>query len=327
MPGRTTAVRCQGARVEVSVLFASLLCVWCAAVTVDDLMTVDEGLEVPPEDVVRAFSEVRKTQYLGSELGSEERPQERQQLAIWAAIACETYQHDLLFVSDGSHEADNRAAAVEALDGCLERASGSYVSLLRPKGVQDAPPLSALTVIDESRQLLMAAWAGSAFDVDSTVHRRILEDCTRPSEFRAPGTEWVVDTRESPWDAKKEKARGENLARSPARDVDATDFDFPHEQTLGQCLPACLFITRWCPLHPEVSQKLVREKHARLLGKNMTQLAQREWCLAQASAYWQWCGGLEESPLNMIFMYSSRIASIYHCPFVAPSPLNSKLKC
>lgn len=263
--------------VQLSAFCACLLWAWCSAVVVDDAMIIsdpsgdNQAIQVQTEDVLRAFGEEHKTQYRLSDTPLSRKGQQE----IWAAIVCELYQFDLLYVSNIVESSD----ATIQLDQCLELAAQIYVAVLGRGGSESTPSWGALAVIAESRELLKAEWTGTTFDVDSHFRTRIRLACKQQPVFKVPGTSWVVDTRGAQWIDQEEE-----------------------ELILKHCLPVCLFTTRWCPMHPEVSGKIVQNT----LGlRNITHHQHHDWCLAQADKYWRWCGELDEAPLSMIFMHDS----------------------
>lgn len=254
--------------------------------SVDHLMSISDpstgaDVQVGPEDVARAFGEVHKTLLRAhgtSSLRDHGQGFESEKRDAWAALVCDVYQFELVFRTRAK-PAHSQWEELAALDECLHIAARAYVAVLGGGGAASVPARGGDQVVAESIHALLDEWAGFAFEVDSSFEARVRRG-TLP-RIRAPGTSWEIETREVHGDVHD----GE-------------------EQPRPTLLPSCLFTTRWCPLHPEVSSQLVLEKQARL-ERSMAQHEQQARCLARAETYWRWCGEVVQSPLSMIFMYDS----------------------
>jgi len=276
--------RCTGAS---CVLVLLHVCYLTRAMTVDHLMSISDPstgaeIQVVPEDVVRAFGEVHKTLFRAHGASSTQREGQGQEIdkrSTWASIVCDVYQFELVFRTAAKFARHSRDIGAEAaLDECIEIAEGAYVAVLG-EGVDGALGAASrgANAVAESIDAMLDEWAGCAFAVDSSFRLGVAPGC-RP---QAPGTSWEIET----------------------RGIHGYEHD-DREQFWPTLLPLCLFTTRWCPMHPEVSSQLVWEKKSRL-ERNMTQHQQQVLCLARAETYWRWCGEVGEAPLSMIFMQDS----------------------
>jgi hypothetical protein len=194
--------------------------------------------------------------------------------------------------NDNDDDNNNRAQDTDGAEPVLETkslalafpgflTSQTHVSSLAPSSMRAANMPRADTVVAESKHALLDEWAGFAFEVDSSFQRYIAEGKLPLGHFiKAPGTSWEIQ----------------------ARGIQGHVHDGNEHPALT--LPLCLFTTRWCPMHPEVSRQLVWEKNS-LLERNMTKHQQQALCLARAETHWRWCGEVAQAPLSMIFMHDS----------------------
>jgi hypothetical protein len=261
-------------------------CYLTRAMYVDHLISISDpstgaAIQVAPEDVMRAFGEVHKTLFRANGATStqgEGQGREIEKGSTWASIVCDLYQFELVFRNQ-RHTPDIAAEEFAALDECLEIAEGAYVAVLGGgvDGAVRAASRGAHNVVAESIHALLDGWAGCAFKVDSSFRLGGAPGCRQ----QLPGTSWEIET----------------------RGIHGYEHD-DREQPWPTLLPICLFTTRWCPMHPEVSSQLVWEKKSRL-ERSTTHHQQQVLCLARAETYWRWCGEVAEAPLSMIFMHDS----------------------
>mmetsp|Transcript_33356 Transcript_33356/g.79485 ORF Transcript_33356/g.79485 Transcript_33356/m.79485 type:complete len:628 (-) Transcript_33356:257-2140(-) len=63
----------------------------------------------------------------------------------------------------------------------------------------------------------------------------------------------------------------------------------------------CFFTTRWCPMHPPYSSRIVESRRRDMKEHDQDQGLEAE-CLGRAQLEWQRCGSIRESPLDMFYV-------------------------
>ena len=167
---------------------------------------------VPPEDILRAFGEVHKMLFrLSGTTSVREQQQKSELIEMWASLVCDSYQFDLLFAGTTTRfGAEARPGLFNALEECLGLASRIHVAELgQGETENDDIMLVAEKVIDESRELLLAEWAGTCFGITSNYYQELLRACKPPPTFTVPGTTWEIETRGLPPDVREEDGQPE----------------------------------------------------------------------------------------------------------------------
>ena len=245
--------------------------------------------EAVPEDVIRAYAELARSQRLGAG-GSDMQARHTERQSVWAALCCDVYRVHLVRCLDRQeeqllertiprHDAGLESACVAEMnlfEECSDNAARAYARLV---SAEDG--LTEIEAEDEEREGALW-WAAQA---------------KRLEWLRGPVVAAHAIDQRALCRLQRSGVRTEVRTRSSRA--------------------GCFFTTRWCPFHPQHSGTIStadqgRDTPVHWWGKSVMMKDERretgegdvtrQSCLAQAQGWWEWCGELKDSPLSMVFV-------------------------